>query len=85
MISNKQRIIYRGGGVWDYVTNLFTANDKYTNKANAMLKKYGNYNITGIIIEKTPILSIIDKAINLISFENPEVKKRPRTALAARK
>lgn len=77
MISNKQRVIYRGGGFFDYVSNLFTSNDKYTNKADAMLKKYGNYNITGIIIEKTPIISIIDKAINLISLGKwAEAKKK---------
>ena len=77
MISKKQKIIYKGGGLFDYVSNLFTSNDKYTNKANAMLKKYGNYNIMGIIIEKTPIISIIDKAINLISLGKwAEAKKK---------
>lgn len=77
MLLKNQKIIYRGAGLWDYVTNLFTANDRYTNKVNAILKKYGDYNISGIIIEKTPIISIIDKAINLISLGKwAEAKKK---------
>ena len=68
MISNNQRVIYRGAGFFDYIKNVFTSNDRYTNKAESILKKYGNYNVIGIIIKKSPIISVIDKALNLISL-----------------
>ena len=42
-----------------------------------MLKKYWDYNIIGIIIEKSPIISAIDTALNLISFGKwAEAKKK---------
>ena len=76
MISNNQRVIYRGGGFIDYIKNVFSANDRYTNKANSILKKYGDYNITGIIIEKSPIIGAIDTALNLISLGKWETAKK---------
>jgi hypothetical protein len=77
MISNNQRVIYRGAGFFDYIKNVFSSNDRYTNKAESMLKKYGNYNVIGIVIEKSPIISAIDKALNLISLGKwAEAKKK---------
>jgi hypothetical protein len=65
-----------GSGFTDYIKNVFTANDRYTNSSKNMLKKYGAYNITALTIEKTPILGIIDKAINLISLGKWETVKK---------
>ena len=76
-MNRKNKMQLDGAGLWDYVKNVFSANDKYTNSANNMLKKYGDYNITGLIIEKSPIISMIDKAINFISLGKWEsVKKK---------
>jgi hypothetical protein len=58
----------KGKGVLDYVKNLFTANDRYTNKANNMLKKYGAYEIVNIEVQRSPIISVIDKALNILSL-----------------
>lgn len=66
-----------GNGFLDYVKNVFSSNDQYTNGTKNMLKKYGNYNITGLIIEKSPIIGMIDKALNFISLGKWEsVKKK---------
>ena len=58
----------KGGGIIDYIKNVFTPNDRYTNKTNNMLKKYGNFEITNIEVRRDPIINVIDKALNLISL-----------------
>jgi hypothetical protein len=76
-MNRKNKMDLDGAGLWDYVKNVFTANDRYNNKVTAMLKKYGDYEITNIEIVRTPIMSIIDKALNLVSFGKfDELKKK---------
>ena len=76
-MNRKIRMELEGTGLWDYVKNVFTANDRFTNKATDMLKKYGGFEIVNIEIVRTPIMSIIDKAINLVSMGKfNELKKK---------
>jgi len=57
-----------GNGFLDYVKNVFSSNDQYTNSTKNMLKKYGNSEITNIEIQRSPIIGVIDKALNLVSL-----------------
>ena len=52
----------------DYIKNVFSKNSKYTNSAQAVLNKYGNCKIKFMQVRKQPIVSAIDKAINIISL-----------------
>ena len=47
-MNRKNKMDLDGSGLWDYVKNVFTANDRYNNKSTASLKKYGAYEITNI-------------------------------------
>jgi hypothetical protein len=76
-MNRKKDLDLEGAGLWDYVKNVFTSNSKYTNKAQEALKKYGGFPIVNIEIQKTPIISVIDKAINLVSMGKwDELKKK---------
>ena len=76
-MNRKNKMDLEGAGFFDYIKNVFTANDRFTNKATDMLKKYGGFEIVNIEIVRTPIMSIIDKAINLVSMGKfNELKKK---------
>ena len=82
-----------GKGLFDFVKekakNLFsglksgvskvfsTRLDDYNNTTKETLMKYGDYNIDNLMIYRTPINSMIDKALNIFSFGKfAEMKKK---------
>jgi len=67
-MNRKNKMDLDGAGLWDYVKNIFTPNSKYTNKTQSALKKYGEFPITNIEIQRSPVISVIDKALNLVSL-----------------
>lgn len=67
----------RGSGLYDYLSNVFSANDRYTNSSNDVLKKYGDNMIWGIEIRRDPIMTVIDKFMNMLSLGKfDEAKKK---------
>lgn len=75
-MNRKNKMDLDGAGLWDYVKNVFTANDRYNNKSTASLKKYGAYEITNIEIRRDPIMSVIDSALNLVSLGKFDILKK---------
>lgn len=64
----------------DYIKNVFSANSKFTNSSQDTLNKYGNYPIVALQVRKQPIISIIDKAINIISLgKYQEIKDKSKS------
>ena len=64
----------------DYIKNVFSANSKYTNSSQDTLNIYGSYPIVNLQVRKQPIISIIDKMINLISLNKyQEIKDKSKS------
>jgi len=64
-----------GAGIFDFiknpiktVKNFLSPRTTLNNESTKTLNAYGNLTIQALTIVRTPILNIIDKAINLISF-----------------
>ena len=64
-----------GGGIFDLfkkpiqkVKEFFSPRTTYNNTTTKNLKEYGSLIIKSLTIARTPILDILDKVVNLISF-----------------
>lgn len=64
-----------GAGFFDFfkkpvqtVKKLFSPREGYNNTTTKNLNNYGNLKVLRLTIARTPILNVLDKAINLISF-----------------
>jgi len=78
----------RGSGIFDYlkkkaksfvsgVKQVFSTNlSTYNNKTTKTLKDYGNKQIDSLMIYRTPINSMIDKALNILSLGKFEEAKK---------
>ena len=59
------------------VVNIFKPRlDGYNNKSTRNLKKYGNIEIKSMTIYRTPIMKILDKALNVLSFNKFDTLKK---------
>jgi hypothetical protein len=74
-----------GSGLGDFfkkigqkVKNIFTPRlDNYNNQTRKSLEQYGNMPVKRLTIYRTPILKILDKVLNLVSFGKfGELKKK---------
>lgn len=61
-----------GRGIVDdsinYIKSSFSPNNDYTNATKRTLKKYGDMNIVGLQVRRTPILKVLDSVLNFISL-----------------
>ena len=52
----------------DYLNNVISSNVKYNNSSTRTLQVYGDCEIVGLQVRKQPIVSMIDKALNVLSL-----------------
>ena len=63
-----------GNGIKDYVMSFFSSSK--SRKTEEILKKYGNYDIISIKIHRSPVESILQKVLNIVSLGNFEKEKK---------
>lgn len=71
-------IYNKGKALVSNVVNRFKPKlDDFTNQSKATLAKYGDWRIIGIYIQRKPIMGILDKFFNILSFGKfEELKKK---------
>lgn len=75
-IKSKAKDLY--SGLKSGVSKVFSTRlDDYNNTTKETLRKYGDMNIDNLMIYRTPVNSMIDKALNIFSFGKfAEMKKK---------